>query len=139
LAIAALVSSAAACASSATGPEEEEIVGRWRWVRAVGGIDARTRTPMSEGYLLQAHFDARGRATLYRDGDVLRATRYEVTLGLEAGSFPGEPVIHVEESLFGIGGFDEIAVVFPHPDTLQLAEECCDRYTYTFVRVRGFR
>lgn len=133
LLLAGVALAAAACASSdPTRVEEARLVGRWSWVEATGGIAGQTRTPASTGTLREVRLLADGRAELHENGERVRTTRYELGVGASDGSFAGRDVVRWDTSL--LGGWDEQGVVFPHPDTLLLADGCCDGFVWTFAR-----
>lgn len=122
---------AAGC-SSPTSVDVDELTGRWTWVSASGGIAGRTITPATEGYTMELRLSANGQAALLRSGQATRTAEFELAVGGEGGSFPGQDVIRFSEALFG--GWEEMGMDLLAGDQLTLADGCCDGYAYGFVR-----
>lgn len=124
----------AACGSPGlTAVDEPSLVGSWTWVEASGGIAGVRITPASEGVQRRVVMGSR-EASLFQDGTLVRASAYRLTVGDPDGSFAGRDVVRWDVPL--LGGFEEQGVALPHPDTLVLADGCCDGFVWTFARAR---
>lgn len=124
-----------ACTASTTGPETVvPIVGRWAWVRSTGGLLPHDRTPQTEGYDMTLVFTDDGRLRVLFDASFGGETDYEVGIGSNLSALEGTPVVRYGEPLFG---FQEQAYRFPTPDSLVLADGCCDGFTWHFARQEG--
>lgn len=123
-----LALAAAGCASSAVGPEARTLLGRWEWVSSQGGIAGVTQTPASTGRTMTLAFTAE-RASLWIDGALSRSTGYRLSDPRGEGDFE---VVYVEP----LQGFVTQTGSFPAPDSLRLADGCCDGFTSWYVRVR---
>jgi len=124
-----------ACSVSGTGPDAGvPVEGRWTWVRSTGGLLPRDRTPETEGFDMTLVFGADGVLRVLYDGSPGGETWYEVGVGSAQGALEGTPVFRYGEPLFG---FQEQAYRFATPDSLELADGCCDGFTWYFVREAG--
>ena len=131
--VAALTVAGGACSSSdPTGVAESLTAGRWSWVESFGGIAGMRVTPASEGVEREIRFRSGATAELWVDGERVRTTGYETGVGRPDGSFAGREVVRWDVPL--LGGWEEQGIAFPHPDTLVLADGCCDGYVWTFAR-----
>lgn len=126
--VALLVAAAAAgCSRSATGPDDT-LNGTWNWVRSTGGIAGQTYTPASVGYSVQFRFD-KGKLTVLRNDSVKATPTYSIDI---EGRVTYEPPVDV----FTFAHIEEQTVRALKGDTISLADPCCDRYDYVFVRAR---
>lgn len=60
------------------GPASTSIVGRWRWVKSVGGIAGMTATPASNGYNLTQVYDANSTFKLYKNDSLELQSKYSI-------------------------------------------------------------
>lgn len=60
------------------GPASISIVGRWRWVKSVGGIAGMTATPASDGYNLTQVYDANSTFKLYKNDSLELQSKYSI-------------------------------------------------------------
>ena len=119
---------ATGCASSSFGPEARTLLGRWEWVSSHGGIAGVTQTPASTGRTMTLVFTA-DTAALWVDGALSRSTGYRLSDPVAEGEFE---VLYVEP----LQGFATQTGSFPAPDSLRLADGCCDGFTSWYVRTR---
>lgn len=60
------------------GPASTSIVGRWRWVKSVGGIAGMTITPQSAGYNLTQVYGANNTFKLYKNDSLELQSKYSI-------------------------------------------------------------
>jgi hypothetical protein len=78
--IAALVCSISACTKNDdSGPGNPSIVGKWRWVKSVGGIGGTTVTPKTDGYTYRFEFGADSVFKDYQNDKLLLQSNYHTT------------------------------------------------------------
>lgn len=78
--IAALGCSITACdKNNDPGPGNPSIVGKWRWVKSVGGIGGFTSTPKSVGYNLQNDFYADSTFKRFKNDSLLVSANFRTT------------------------------------------------------------
>ncbi|AYL93921.1 hypothetical protein HYN43_000810 [Mucilaginibacter celer] len=76
---AAIICSITACDKNNPGPGNPSIVGKWRWVKSVGGIGGFTSTPKSVGYNLQDEFYADSTYKRLKNDTVLFSASFHTT------------------------------------------------------------
>lgn len=123
-----------ACTSQTTGPHfDGPLAGTFTWVRSEGGIAFHRRTPASEGYQVTLIFDDDS-VRAFRNKVLVAAARF--TIREDSLRMSPAPVYIVRYdpplSALPFDQFDEHSVHIT-PDTLYLADPCCDRYTHVFV------
>jgi hypothetical protein len=129
---ASLSSGTQGCSSGFSGPELEGIYGTWDWIRAVGGIAGREITPESEGYTMTVRFLDDNVAELERDGQLQVRTRFVLLLGEGFGGEVAPDLIRYDSPLLG---WEEQSIGLDGADRLILIDDCCDGFTYEFMRV----
>jgi hypothetical protein len=60
------------------GPASTSIVGRWRWVKSIGGIAGTTVTPANNGYNLTHVYGANGTFELYKNDSLELQSKYSI-------------------------------------------------------------
>ena len=106
------------------------LYGRWRWVRAFGGIAAMERTPQTAGYTQTNIYGTDGIFEMLRDSVLQVRTPYTVRME-KSPPFPAGPVIYyadramIPQLISSVTG-----------DSLKLIDLCMDCYEWTFARER---
>jgi hypothetical protein len=79
LVIAALLfCGASSCHKDGLPGPASSIVGRWRWVKSVGGIAGMTITPQSAGYNLTQVYGANSTFKLYKNDSLELQSKYSI-------------------------------------------------------------
>jgi hypothetical protein len=60
------------------GPASTSIVGRWRWVKSVGGIAGTTVTPANNGFNLTQVYGADGSFKLYKNDSLELQSKFSI-------------------------------------------------------------
>ena len=121
---------AASCSLFNSHSIHSRIVGKWEWLRSVGGFAGWTITPDSEGsskYYITFRSDRR--YTMVRADTVVRSGTYSIK------NNGGKAMItygSVKNSPFNTNQY----IDFRTDDTLILTDDCADCYISTYKRVR---
>ncbi|MEJ2679014.1 MAG: hypothetical protein P8174_08070, partial [Gemmatimonadota bacterium] len=118
---------------------EQDLMGRWIWVRSSGGWLAKTINPHTQRAAYSIQFGPSGKYVERRDGQALFISRYRVEPGF-AFATEDRPVVVVrtDSTVF----FDMFSPAQGHPidrlsaDTLVLFDEGSDGWWHVFVRWR---
>lgn len=103
--------------------EAETIIGTWKWDYSVGGW-GMVYSPESSGRSEWRRYYRDSTFIIIRNDTLFASGRFS------SYSTPSTKVIRYED---GLGLLDN-AIRFAGPDTLVLAEPCCDRSTHYFSR-----
>ena len=107
---------------------EEQILGRWQWVRSTGGPLINDITPESLGETQGIEYLPDGSYYLYTDGIVTDFGKY--TIGKEQGMFRAEPVYIINYREF----ITKQAILELSENRMLLGDECLNCSQHEFVR-----
>ncbi len=136
----ALVLSAIGCGKSTpiAGPSPTgvaaSVVGTWNLTQGCGGIAYMCHSPSTLSVPNRVVFHADGSTDLYRAG-VTAPTRGRWTITASKTDSLRAGTVVLTPGLEDVS--DTLALTFSIEGELMLAEGCCDRLAYTFVRVAG--
>jgi len=116
------------CGGLVTPDVERQLVGSWTWVESSGGIAGGTQTPASTGEELILRFSLSSVVQVIRNDELERSVRFTTSPTTEDDTFS----ILYDEPLLG---FDSQTASLDGPDTLILADACCDGFVYRFERI----
>lgn len=125
----------AGCGSDPAGSDGrtiESLFGSWDWVSANGGIAGGFRTPLTEGFTMRIEFTEPDRLELFRNGELVTSTVFEVLEVQRNGDLvTGGRIRHANLVL----GWMEHTVGFDIEGGLILTDPCCDGFTYSWTRI----
>lgn len=127
------------CAAEPGGDGLHALHGPWTWVGSTGGIAGVHATPETEGHDVTFFFYRGGTIAIYRDATLYEQTSYSFTEPPDTIDTESDEIVEYADPL-------TIFIFSPRmqshslrriaPDTIILADPCCDRYEHTFVRHR---
>lgn len=110
---------------------EDDIVGRWSWVRSTGGIAGTIRTPETEGFTGVLRFEVDGTVEWRVDGELRWSTTWMLARAPEGSPLAGKQVVRYGEPVVG---WDEQAVRLDGT-RLVLTDPCCDGFVHEYEAV----
>ncbi|MFQ5550724.1 MAG: hypothetical protein ACE5FJ_05755 [Gemmatimonadales bacterium] len=126
-----LAGAVAACGEDPVDPGLlPNLVGRWEWIYADGGISGIVITPESEGMTLSLVVQEDGDLLLIQDGDMVIATTYELLPAQDLDDV-SLPRIRYGGTILGVR---EHFIQFDIEGRLMLRPDCCDQFTYVWAR-----
>lgn len=79
-------------------PQPDSIIGKWRWVKSVGGIAGLTITPQTSGYTLTHEFKADSTIKILKNDSLITDTRFSITRNYKYGDNQNINVLKIADS-----------------------------------------
>ncbi|MEO3403893.1 hypothetical protein AAFN85_08315 [Mucilaginibacter sp. CAU 1740] len=130
--IAAILCSISACTkNNDPGPGNPSIVGKWRWVKSVGGIGGTTVTPQTDGYTYRFEFGADSVFKDYQNDKLLLQSNYHISKNYKYdASMPAVDLLKIETNS------TQVAYVVRH-DSLYFDDIfIADGFNSVYVRIK---
>lgn len=115
--------------SSPTSPGESTYLGKWDWLKSMGGYAGWTLTPESVGYSQTLILAGSNVYQLYRDDLLLYNGLYSVSWEKRSWLTDTCFIISYENN-------PEEQIIIWHADTLELVDMCADCYQHIYTRAR---
>ena len=106
---------------------EDQIIGKWEWIRTTGGLAGVDETPLSTGKTLQINFESNGAFVWGPLEDASITGMYYLDTVMTIFSSIPLPVINLDSNLI-------FEYKFWGNDSLDLSENYYDGFNYSFVR-----
>lgn len=114
------------CSTESTNFENSALIGRWKWVSSVGGIDGATSTPQSTGKSIKVEI-SNTKIKEYINGVLVFESYYLIHTGTSIYGGEQELIIYENNS-------KESFYLTNNNNQLILKDECYDCYQKTYVK-----
>lgn len=85
LIIAIIIFSSVSSCNKGGLPQPDSIIGKWRWVKSVGGIAGMTITPQKAGYTLTHEFKADSTIKILKNDSLITDARFSIIRNYKYG------------------------------------------------------
>lgn len=110
-------------------PTSTSIIGKWRWVKSVGGIAGMTITPQSTGYNLSEEFKADSTFKRFKNDSLIAQGKFSIVRNYKYTSTETIDVLKT-------GGPDDQAFVIRNDSLFVSDIFISDGFNTTYVRVK---
>jgi hypothetical protein len=110
-------------------PTSTSIIGKWRWVKSVGGIAGSTVTPQSTGYNLSEEFKADSTFKRFKNDSLITQGKFSIVRNYKYTSTETIDVLKT-------GGLDDLAFVIRNDSLFVSDIFISDGFNTAYVRVK---
>lgn len=110
-------------------PTSTSIIGKWRWVKSVGGIAGSTVTPQSTGYNLSEEFKADSTFKRFKNDSLITQGKFSIVRNYKYTSTETIDVLKT-------GGLDDLAFVIRNDSLFVSDIFISDGFNTVYVRVK---
>ncbi|MGF7042220.1 hypothetical protein [Mucilaginibacter lappiensis] len=110
-------------------PTSTSIIGKWRWVKSVGGIAGSTVTPQSTGYNLSEEFKADSTFKRFKNDSLIAQGKFSIVRNYKYASTETIDVLKT-------GGPDDLAFVIRNDSLFVSDIFISDGFNTAYVRVK---